>query len=140
MTKIYSNSIPKIRKSSIFGPKLKHFIFCTKLCSKTNQRALISNMTMVVQNCCPKHPIKASLVPNSRILILHETLLLDKLEGIDYKYDSSFSTFQPKDPNRAFLVLRIVFSFWIKPYVFANSRVLIKNLIIVFIKLQPKNT
>ena len=32
------------------------------------------------------------------------------------------------------------FFFWMKFYSFINSRVLIKNLITVFIKLQPKNT
>ena len=56
-------------KSGIFGPKFKDFYFCTKLCNKTNSRALISNITMVFLNCCPKQPIKAFLVSNLRIFI-----------------------------------------------------------------------
>ena len=50
-------------------PKLRTFIFCTKLYNTTNSRVLISNMTMISQNCCPKHPNKTFLVPNLRILI-----------------------------------------------------------------------
>ena len=94
-------------------------------------------MKMDFQNCCPRHPKKAFLFPKLRILIF---VPLNKLEGVDNKYDNSFSIFQLKDPNRAFLVPIIFFWFWMKLYVFTNSRVLIKNLIIVFIRRQPKNT
>ena len=50
-------------------PKLRAFIFCTELYNTTNSGVLISNMTMISQNCCPKHPNKTFLVPNLRILI-----------------------------------------------------------------------
>ena len=62
---------------------------------------------------------------------MYETLSVDKLEGVDYNYGNSFSKFQPKDPNRAFLVPRMFFLFWVKLCVFANSRVLIRNLILL---------
>ena len=50
----------------IFDSKIENFHFCTKLCSKTNSSALISNVTIVYNNCCPKHPNNAFLVPNLR--------------------------------------------------------------------------
>ena len=80
MTIKLSNSSLKLRKSGIFGPKFKDFYFFTKLWNKANSRAPTANMTMV----------------------FHETLQLDKLEGVDYKYDNRFSTFYPKDTNRLF--------------------------------------
>ena len=58
---------------------------------------------------------------------------LDKLEGVDYKCYNGFSIFQSEDPNRAFLVPRIFFLFWMKLYVFTNSREPIKNVVVVFI-------
>ena len=69
MTIVFSNSSPKIRRWSIFGPKFKDFNFCTNTCNKAKLRALISNMTMVFQNCCPKHLDKVLLLPNLRIFI-----------------------------------------------------------------------
>ena len=35
------------------------------------------------------------LIPNLRIFILHQTLQLDKFEGVDFKYDHYFFEFQP---------------------------------------------
>ena len=67
MTIVFSNFSLEIRKSDIFGLKFKDF--GTKLCCKVNSRALISNMTMVFQNLCPKHPNKSFLVSNVRIFI-----------------------------------------------------------------------
>ena len=62
------------------------------------------------QNCCPEHPNNAFFVPNLRILVFaKKTLQLDRLESVDYKYDNSFSTFQPKDPNWAFLAPGLIF-------------------------------
>ena len=58
---------------------------------------------------------------------------LYKLEGVDYKCYNSFSTFQSEDTNRAFLVPIIIFLFWMKLYVFTNSREPIKNFVEVFI-------
>ena len=60
LTILFSNSSPKIPKSGMFGPRFKHFYFCTKLCSKTNSRVLISNMTILFSNSSPK-------IPESRI-------------------------------------------------------------------------
>ena len=69
MAQEFSNSSLKTRKSANFGPKVKDFYFHTKLCNKANLRALIANVTMVFQNCCPKHPNKSFLVLNLRIFI-----------------------------------------------------------------------
>ena len=76
----------------------------------------------------------------SGLQYLHQTLLLDKLDGAYCKRGNCFSNFQPKDLNRVFLVPSLFFLFWMKVYSFPNSSVLIKNLMIVLIKLQPKNT
>ena len=90
MTKAFLNVSTKVRKFDIFGPKFKDFCFCTKLCYKTNQRALITEMRIDSQSCSPKHPNKAFLVPNLKVLIFCLKLQLDKLEGVDYKYDNRF--------------------------------------------------
>ena len=76
MTKIFSNSSSKIPKSGIFCPKFKDFYF-----SHQALRALIANMTMVFQNCCPKHPNEAFLVPNLRILFLARNFAVRKIGG-----------------------------------------------------------
>ena len=39
---------------------------------------------------------QAFLVPNLRIFVLHQTLHLDKLEGVEFKYDNGFFEFQPE--------------------------------------------
>ena len=64
-----------------FFPNLRIFIFCTKLCNKANSRVLISNMTMVFQNCCPKHPNKVFSVPNLRILIFTRNFAIRQFGG-----------------------------------------------------------
>ena len=111
MTILFSNSNQKYANQAFLVPLLRIFVFCTKLCNKANLRALMSNMRMVFQNCCPKHPKKLFLVPNLRFQFLHEILQLDKLGSVDYKYDNCFSKFHPKDPFKAFLVPRLFF-FW----------------------------
>ena len=63
---------PKSAILAFFVPNKRLFIFCTKLCNKANWRALISNMTMVFQNCYPKHSKKASLIPNLSILTFEQ--------------------------------------------------------------------
>ena len=133
-------SSPKILKSSIFGPKFKDFYFYTKLCNKTNSRTLISNVKMVFQNCCPKDPNKALLVPNLRILIFAGNLPIRQFGGRWLEIQQQFVNIPAKDRNRAFMVPNLfIFSFWMKLCSFTNSSVLIKHLIIVFVKLQPKS-
>ena len=39
-------------------------------------------MTIVLQNCCPKYPIKAFLVLG--FSVLHENLRLKQFEGVDW--------------------------------------------------------
>ena len=62
-------SAPNYGNLVFLAPNLRISIFCTKLCNKANLRVLISNMTMIFQNCDPKHPNKALLVSSLRILI-----------------------------------------------------------------------
>ena len=106
---------PKYGNLTFLVPNLRIFIFSTKLCNKANSRVLISSMTMVFQNCCPKHLKKAFF-------------------GSKFK-NSNFCTALCN-----YTIWRVFFSFWMKLYSFTILSVLIKNLIIVFVKLQPKNT
>ena len=82
MTMVFSNFSPKISKSGVFGPKFKDFYFRTKLCSKENSRPLISNMTKDIQNCCPKHSIKAFLVSNLKNFIFASNFAIRKIRGL----------------------------------------------------------
>ena len=76
MTIVFSNfSSPKRSKLGILVPNLRIFV---------------STPNFVFQNCFPKYPNKACLVPNLRMLVFAQNFALDKLEGVDYKYDNSF--------------------------------------------------
>ena len=66
---IFKYELKKKPKPGIFGPKLKGFLICTKLCNKTNLRGLILNVTKVFQSCCAKQPSKVFVVRNFRIFI-----------------------------------------------------------------------
>ena len=71
---------PKICRSGIcLVPNLRIFIFCTKLCNKANSKALILKITMVFQNCYPKHPNKTFLVPNLRILTFEQNFAIRQI-------------------------------------------------------------
>ena len=96
---------------------------------------------MVFQNCCPKDPNKALLIPNLRILIFAENFPIRQFGGRWWAIWQQFFNIPAKDSNGDFLVPNLfIFSFWMKLCSFTNSSVLIKHLIIVFVKLQPKNT
>ena len=68
----YDNSIfkyqPQIRKSSIFGPKLRIFVF-SRILQLDKFGVLISNMTILFSNSSPKYPNKIFLVPNLGIFV-----------------------------------------------------------------------
>ena len=81
MTIVFSNFSHKTPKLGIFGPKFKDVSFCTKLCYKTDLRALIIKRTKVFQNCSPGHPNKAFLVPNLRILIFARNFVIVQIGG-----------------------------------------------------------
>ena len=116
MTILFSNSSPKIPKSGMFGPRFKHFYFCTKLCSKANSRVLISNMTILFSNSSPK-------IPESRIFgpKFKDFCFCTKLY---YKTDSRmlisnsrifFQIPVQKYSNKAFLVLNLgIFLFFLQ--------------------------
>ena len=56
MTIVFSNSIPKIPKSSNFGPKSKDFCFSTRFSFLKDLRVLISKMSKVLSNFDLKVP------------------------------------------------------------------------------------
>ena len=95
---------------------------------------------MIFQNCCPKHPIKAFLVPNLRILIFAK--MLDKnirhIRGHWFKiWQWIFRQWIPawKYPNKRFFVPNVsTFYFCTKLCILKNSRVLISKIAIMFFK------
>ena len=52
---IYQLLARKYGNLTFLVPNLRIFIFCRKLCNKANSWVLISNTTIVSQNCCRKH-------------------------------------------------------------------------------------
>ena len=127
---LFSNFDPKLHKSDIFGPKFHNFYFWTKLCKKTNSRALTSNMTIAFSNGCPKYGNKKILIRN----FSHETLKLEKFKTDNFKYGHSFIKVQPRCIQViGILVLHVFFFFTL-----TNFRVLISITTIVFFKIQPK--
>ena len=62
-----------------FWSQISEFLFFAQ--NKGNSRVLISNMTMVFQNCGLKHPNKAFLIPNLRILIFARNFAIRQFGG-----------------------------------------------------------
>ena len=124
---LFSISSPKIPKYDIFGLKFKDFYFCTKLCNKSNSRALTSNMTILFQNCYPKHPNKAFLVPNLKIYIFMK------------RFFYFLQKCCPKHPDNLFLIPNLRTYFCTKLCNTTNSRALISNMTIFFKKSCPKH-
>ena len=61
----------------------------------TDLRELISNISIAFQTYSPKYPNKAFLIPFFVLAVIVVVVLLDfwyldKLEGVDFKYDISF--------------------------------------------------
>ena len=105
MTIVFSNSSPKVPKWGIFSPKCKEFYFCAKLCNKANLRALFLNVTLVFQNCCPKHSNRAFLVLDLRIFISASNFVFRKLGGCWFQiWQYLFQIPAQKYPNKAFFV------------------------------------
>ena len=116
MTKIFSNSSPKIPKSGIFVPKHKYFQYWTKLCSKINSRMQILNMTIVFSNPSPKICKSHIFGPKFRnFCFFHEISQLDKFRVLISNITILFSNSSPKYPNKAFLVSNLgIFVFFTK--------------------------
>ena len=89
-----------------------------------------------------KYPNKAFLVPNLDISFFHKILHLDKLEGADFKYDNIFFKFQPKNIQIRHLwsTIQGIYVVFMKFCNQTNSRVLISNVAIVFLKFQSNQT
>ena len=84
----FSNFSPKIQKSGIFGPKFEDFYFFAPnseirlirgRCLQIWQKLSYLICHMVFRNCCPKHPNKAFLVPNLRILIFERNFAIRQI-------------------------------------------------------------
>ena len=61
----------------------------------TDSRELISNISIAFQTYSPKYPNKAFSIPFFVVAVIVVVVLLDfwyldKLEGVDFKYDISF--------------------------------------------------
>ena len=142
MTMLFSNSSPKVLKSGILGPKLRHFCFFVNFRKQTKLRVLISNMTIVFLKFLPKNTQGRHFLSQIQAFSLFQDILqLDKFEGADFKFDNIFFQIPAqKYPNHTFLVQNLDFFFLRKICNQTNLRVLISNMTIVFSNLQPKNT
>ena len=138
---IYQLLARKYGNLTFLVPNLRIFIFCRKLCNKANSWVLISNTTIVFQNCCRKHLNVASFGsrfknPNFCTKLCNQTIWRVFIRNMTIVFQHSSQ--RPK--QSIFVPKFFFFSFWRKHYSFTNSSVLIRNLIIVFVILQPKNT
>ena len=86
-TIFFSNSRPKIPKSSIFGFNFKDFIFASNLAARQ-----ISIFKFHLKSTQIKH----SWLQIQAFLFLHEILILYKLDGADFKHDNIYFKFQSK--------------------------------------------
>ena len=74
-------------------------------------------------------------------LFLHKILQLDKLEGIDFKYNNSFLKFCRKNTQTGTFGPKFRhYCFFVKFCKQTNLRVMISNVTIAFLILQPQNT
>ena len=104
---------------------------------------LISNMTIVFLNYCPKVPKQDIFGPKFRHFhFFHEILQIDQFEGADFKYKNIIFKFQPKDTRTGIFGLKFKdFYFWTKlcnkTKKFKDADFKYEN---IFFKLQSKNT
>ena len=79
----YDNNVFKFQPQNTeiwhFWSQTSEFLFFAQ--NKGNSRVLISNMTMVFQNCGLKHPNKAFLIPNLRIIIFARNFAIRQFGG-----------------------------------------------------------
>ena len=71
-------------------------------------------------------------------VVLFDFLYLDKFEGVDFKYDISFFKLRSKILKKGFFGPNLRFFFCAKLFILINSRVLISNMVIIVLNLQPK--
>ena len=113
MTMLFSNSSPKVLKSGILGPKLRHFCFFVNFRKQTKLWVLISNMTIVFLKFLPKNTQGRHFLSQIQAFSLFQDILqLDKFEGADFKLDNIFFQIPAqKYPNHTFLVQNLDFFF-----------------------------
>ena len=134
MTILFSNSSPKLYKSWNFGPKLKDFHFCTKLCNKTNLRTQISNMTIVFSNSTPKICKSGIFGPKFKDFYFVPNVAISQIRRRWFQiWQWLFRIPVWKYPNIAVFVLNVsTFYFCRNLRILKNSRVLISKMVIVF--------
>ena len=91
MTKPFHIPARKYSNQAFLVPNLG--ILVREILQLDKFEVLVSNMTIVFSNSTPKNT-QIRIVPNLRIVILHQTLQLGKFEGADLIYD-----FSPKIPK-----------------------------------------
>ena len=105
----------------------------------TNSRVLISNMIISFQISAQKYPNHTIFVPNLDIFVFSQNLLLDKFEGANFKYETVFFKFQPKNAQiRHFWSQIQGFLFCTKLCNQTNLRALISNMTMAFSNSSPK--
>ena len=130
MTILFSNFIPKIFKSGIFGSKFSHFCYFTKFYCYS-----ISNIIILFQ----KYPSKAFLVPNLGIFIISWYFAIKQIRRCWFQiWQQFFQMPAQKYPSKAFLVQNLRIFFSIKLCNKANSRTLIWSMTIIFSNFGPK--
>ena len=99
---------------------------------------LISSITTVFHIYWQKYPNKAFLVPLYVVAVIVVVILLDfwyldKLEGADFKYDTSFFKFQSKNTQKGPFWSKFKnFYFCTKLCILINSKLMISNMAIIF--------
>ena len=96
MTKLFSNSSPKVLKSVSFGNKFKDFYLYTIFCNNTYSRVLNLNMTIAFWNFYPKHSNKALLVAILGIFILPQNYAIRKIREHWLQLWQQYFKSQPK--------------------------------------------
>ena len=108
MAILFSHSIPKYTNTAFLVPNLGIFVFFTKFffaifvfspnfATRQIRGRRFQISRSYVQNPPQKYANQAFLIPNLRILILHQMLQSDKSESVDFKYDNFFFEFQSEN-------------------------------------------
>ena len=134
------------------GCKFRHFCFFANFCKQTNLRVQHPHFkydNSFFSILAQKYLNNTFLVKNTQIwnflsqiltfLFLRKILQLDKFEGIDFKCNNSFLKFCRKNTQTGIFGPKFRHCFFVKFYKQTNLRVMISNVTIAFLILQPQN-
>ena len=96
MTIILSNSYQKDPNKIILDPNLKVFILASKFAKRLIKGTDFKWNTIFFKIATPNTQLRTFLIQIEQFIFLHKTLQLHELECVDFKYENSFSKFQPK--------------------------------------------